>query len=323
MLKNSLRLAMSVVFATNIAATPVRADGGNLLGGVVVGAILYCGLSGRCTGNQRGGQAGDQVALDHEQKMMVQEGLAYTGHYDGAIDGAIGTGSRNAIAAYQESINAPKTGYLTAEQTTELMRLSTHYRTIPDDDNRMFALEFTDNLETEQVRLLQAELNAQGYDTGIPDGQVGQNTRAAIATFKTDNGFDGPPVATQLLLARLTNTDISDTADASAMRSGSISLIGEYETVQETELSCETAPMVITSTQMMGYESVCNFPTALDGTETSMSANMVCNGEGEVFASLRDLRLNGDTLEVTYENAHTFTYRRCDAATESVTTLKK
>lgn len=316
LVKNSI-LAASTVLTLQISTLPARADGGNLLGGVVVGAILYCGISGRCTGKQRGGQAGDQVALDREQKMMVQEGLAYSGYYDGAIDGAIGPGSRNAIAAYQESVDAPKTGYLTAEQTTDLMRLSTHYRAVPDNDDRLFALEFTDDLETDQVRLLQAELNAQGYDSGTPDGKVGRNTRTAIAAFKDDNGFDGPPVATHLLLARVTNTDMSVMPNVSAMNAGEFGMIGKYETIETSELSCEGTPIVITPTRMEMYESVCTFPTPLDGTETHISANMVCNSEGEVFASLRELSLNGSDLEVLYEGEYSFTYRRCDAPTEA------
>ena len=322
MLTNSLKITVSTLIALNFTTLPARADGGNLLGGVVVGAILYCGLSGRCTGNQRA-RAGDQVALDRDQKIMVQEGLAYSGYYDGAIDGAIGTGSRNAIAAYQESVGAPKTGYLTAEQTTDLMRLSTQYRAVPDNDDRLFALEFTDDLETDQVRLLQAELNAQGYDTGVPDGKVGRNTRAAIASFKDDNGYEGFPVATQLLLARVTNTDMSVAPNLSAMNSGPAGLIGTYETIETSELSCENAPLVITPTEMWMYESVCKFPTTLDGSETQVSANMVCNGEGESFASLRELTLHGDNLDVLYEGEYSFTYRRCESGSQNVSTAKK
>ncbi len=313
MFKNSLTLVSALILGLNLGAAPARADGGNLLGGVVVGAILYCGLSGNCTGNGNRPQGGDAVAMDQDQRMMVQEGLAYHGFYDGAIDGAIGPGSRQAIAAYQKSIGAEETGYLSATQITDLMRDSQNYRHVPDNDDRLFALELGDTLEGDDVRVLQASLNDMGYDAGTPDGLLGRNTRQAIAAYKNDQGYAGPPVATELLLARITNSELPTASNLSAMNSSDFSLLGEYETMEPTELNCETAPMRITPTEMWGYESVCYFPQALSATQTEVSANMVCNGEGETFASLRDLRLDGANLVVTYENASTFTYRRCGA----------
>ncbi len=317
-LKHSL-LAATAAISLNVTALPARADGGNLLGGVVVGAILYCGITGNCTnGNQQAPRNGDAVALDREQRMMVQEGLAYAGYYDGAIDGAIGPASRKAIVAYQKSMGAPETGYLTASQITDLMRQSQNYRDVPANDDRMFALEFGDTLAQDDVRVLQASLNDQGYDAGTADGLLGNNTRQAIAAYKQDNGYDGPPVATELLLARVTNTELADLSHPNLSSSSvGFSLIGEYETMdQPTELNCETAPMRITANEMWGYESVCHFPTALRGDETEFSANLVCEGEGEVFASMRELSLDGPNLVVRFDQSITYTYRRCDGALE-------
>lgn len=61
-----------------------------------------------------------EPAMDEATMQQVQEGLKALGHYAGAIDAAYGTGTRNAIRAYQDAIGASETGYLTAGQIADL-----------------------------------------------------------------------------------------------------------------------------------------------------------------------------------------------------------
>lgn len=58
--------------------------------------------------------------LSRDKKMEIQTALAWTGHYESAIDGAFGSGTRRAISGYQESMGYPATGYLTTRQMDEL-----------------------------------------------------------------------------------------------------------------------------------------------------------------------------------------------------------
>lgn len=50
----------------------------------------------------------------------------------------------------------------------------------PEDDLRF---------SNEDLRALQEQLNALGYDAGEPDGRLGPATRSAVSLFQSDNGF--------------------------------------------------------------------------------------------------------------------------------------
>lgn len=58
--------------------------------------------------------------LSRDKKMEIQTALVWTGHYESAIDGAFGSGTRRAIKAYQVSMGYDDTGYLTTRQMDEL-----------------------------------------------------------------------------------------------------------------------------------------------------------------------------------------------------------
>ena len=105
-----LRLPTSLValcasVAVAVTATtpgPARADKGGLIAGAIVAGAIICASNpkacgGRDRGNRgaaAGGSGGDAIAMNRDQRMMVQGGLQNLGFYTGAIDGAIGAGSR-------------------------------------------------------------------------------------------------------------------------------------------------------------------------------------------------------------------------------------
>ncbi|RMD47943.1 MAG: hypothetical protein D6832_04910 [Alphaproteobacteria bacterium] len=62
-----------------------------------------------------------QARLDRETASDLQRALRWAGTYRGAIDGALGPGSRRAIAAWQQSIGAEPTGYITRRQLERLL----------------------------------------------------------------------------------------------------------------------------------------------------------------------------------------------------------
>lgn len=59
--------------------------------------------------------------LDKPAKQELQIALQWAGHYNGAIDGLYGRGTRNSMAAWQAANNYPETGILTTSQRAELI----------------------------------------------------------------------------------------------------------------------------------------------------------------------------------------------------------
>lgn len=148
----------------------------------------------------------DDVALTTDQKRIVQEGLQAEGFYNGDIDGVFGSGTRGAIRDYQSSLGVKRTGYLTDEQTADLMRAAPEYADLAEDDLRLFEIDFHEDLTPPEIRDLQTRLTDQGYDAGPVDGVIGGQTRTAVAAYKSDEGLDGPARATSRLLAYMTET---------------------------------------------------------------------------------------------------------------------
>ncbi|MBT4488560.1 MAG: hypothetical protein HOC72_13525 [Rhodospirillaceae bacterium] len=62
-----------------------------------------------------------QKGLGAEERRQIQHGLAELGFHKGTVDGILGSGTRRAVAAYQKSIQALETGYLTMAQTTHVI----------------------------------------------------------------------------------------------------------------------------------------------------------------------------------------------------------
>ncbi|MGV8953405.1 MAG: serine protease [Cypionkella sp.] len=57
-----------------------------------------------------------EAELSRDERMELQEALAWYGHYASAIDGAIGPGTRKSMASWQEAAGYEPTGVLTTEQ---------------------------------------------------------------------------------------------------------------------------------------------------------------------------------------------------------------
>jgi len=62
-----------------------------------------------------------EALLDEEQRKALQIALQWFGHYDGAIDGAYGPGTRKSMAAWQAAAGLDPTGTLTSGQRASLL----------------------------------------------------------------------------------------------------------------------------------------------------------------------------------------------------------
>ena len=62
-----------------------------------------------------------EAALSAEERMELQRALEWYGHYDAAIDGSFGAGTRKSMLAWQEANGFDGTGVLTTQQRATLL----------------------------------------------------------------------------------------------------------------------------------------------------------------------------------------------------------
>jgi S1-C subfamily serine protease len=62
-----------------------------------------------------------EASLSRNEREELQIALQWAGHYNSAIDGAFGRGTRSSMSAWQEANNHPSTGVLTTRQRAELL----------------------------------------------------------------------------------------------------------------------------------------------------------------------------------------------------------
>ncbi|WP_146590881.1 serine protease [Puniceibacterium confluentis] len=66
--------------------------------------------------------AASEARLERDAREQLQIALRWAGHYDAAIDGAFGRGTRNSMASWQQANGHEVTGILTTRQRGELLR---------------------------------------------------------------------------------------------------------------------------------------------------------------------------------------------------------
>lgn len=71
-----------------------------------------------------------EAEMSLEERKAVQAALAWFGHYDGAIDGAFGRGTRAALAAWQETQGHPPTGILLGAERAALLAAEAEERAL-------------------------------------------------------------------------------------------------------------------------------------------------------------------------------------------------
>lgn len=134
-MKRVLIVALSVAVFQSISY-PAWSQNKDQIVGTIFGLILNEAIknggsanSGQAPANGTGtapaaSDAPRQPSMDVAERMAVQRALAQAGLYNGAIDGAIGPASRSAIAAWQSSVGAAGSGYLTREQADSLIAMA-------------------------------------------------------------------------------------------------------------------------------------------------------------------------------------------------------
>ncbi|MDO6589057.1 peptidoglycan-binding protein [Loktanella sp. D2R18] len=155
-----------------------------------------------------------ESALDRPAKEELQVALRWAGHYNAAIDGSFGRGTRAAMQAWQAANNEEPTGVLTTRQRAKLFE------------------QYNSVLEGTDLRLVRDD--ASGIQMQIPTGLV------AFTEYKPPFVRFDPSVAepqAQVLF-------ISQSGDAGR-------LVGLYEIMQVLDIVPTEGPRNLTST---GFE---------------------------------------------------------------------
>jgi peptidoglycan hydrolase-like protein with peptidoglycan-binding domain len=120
----------------------------------------------------------------------VQRELAASGLYSGKVDGVSGQRTKIAIIAYQRANGLDETG-LASPELVEHIRYT---RQITDALNMTDAMPakpqpLAPQKPVDTVTRVQVGLAELGYEPGAINGELGQQTRAAILKFERDRGI--------------------------------------------------------------------------------------------------------------------------------------
>lgn len=129
----------------------------------------------------------------------AQTELRRRGYAISAITGTANAETTAAVRSYQADARMPVTGAINDDLLRQL-------RTAQADSDAIYR---------EQVKQVQAALNAAGYNAGPPDGALGPKSRAAIARYQSDNELPATGAIDAGLLASLgVETGTGGTANA-------------------------------------------------------------------------------------------------------------
>lgn len=146
-------------------------------------------LGGAPVGQNNAARAEADLGLSRASRMAIQRRLATLGFYRSGIDGVFGSGTRRAIAAWQDSRQLPGNGYLNANQARMLQNGAAASNPAPADPATSAAQAELDlRLSRSQRVQIQRNLIALGYDPKGADGLFGTGTREAIRMWQRDTG---------------------------------------------------------------------------------------------------------------------------------------
>lgn len=163
--------------------------------------------STRVTVDAAGDDQAGTVTLRYDPTVeSVQRELAASGLYSGQVDGVSGRRTKLAIIAYQRANGLDETGAATDDliehirytrQITDAVNM-TEVTQSPPAQRKLAEAKPVDTVTRVQVGL--AEL---GYEPGAINGQMGQQTRAAILKFEHDRGIAPTGDISATLIAEL------------------------------------------------------------------------------------------------------------------------
>jgi peptidoglycan hydrolase-like protein with peptidoglycan-binding domain len=137
--------------------------------------------------NPRGGT----VTLRYDATVeSVQRELAASGLYSDKVDGVSGQRTKIAIIAYQRANGLDETGLATPELVEHIRYTRRITEAVNMTDANPVRLQPLAPLKAaDTVTRVQVGLAELGYEPGVINGQLGQETRNAILRFERDRGI--------------------------------------------------------------------------------------------------------------------------------------
>ena len=127
-------------------------------------------------------QRGRTVTLRYDAVVeAVQKELSNSGLYVGPIDGVAGRRTQLAIAAYQRNNGLDQDGRATPDLIDHI-KLTREFAAAA-------GVSENDGPGPDTIRKVQERLAELGYEPGAINGELGQNTEAAIRRFERDHGI--------------------------------------------------------------------------------------------------------------------------------------
>jgi peptidoglycan hydrolase-like protein with peptidoglycan-binding domain len=119
-----------------------------------------------------------------ENVKIIQNELKTLGYLTGNVDGAFGTGTEAAVKAFQKASGLTQDGLVGSGTRAKLAEaVKNHNQPKPEDTVLKVGSKGA------KVEDLQRKLQALGYNVGTPDGQFGQTTKDAVASFQKTYGL--------------------------------------------------------------------------------------------------------------------------------------
>jgi peptidoglycan hydrolase-like protein with peptidoglycan-binding domain len=136
----------------------------------------------------------------------VQKELSASGLYVGPVDGVAGKRTQLAIRAYQRRNGLDEEGVATAELVDHIKLMREFAAAASEAD--------TSAPMPDMIRKVQEKLAELGYAPGAINGELGQNTKAAIRRFERDRGIAESGTINGDLIAEIERVAGSGTASA-------------------------------------------------------------------------------------------------------------
>ena len=161
-----------------------------------------------------------------ENVKQLQVRLSALGYYTSTLDGQYGTGTYNAVKAFQTRNNLTVTGQADIATLTKVYAddaigaeqdppAEEEEPTPPDETDPIPTRTLRYGMSGEDVKVLQKRLIALGYLTGTADGQFGTATSAAVRAFQKANGLSVDGVAGSATCNKLFSDSAEEAPDSS------------------------------------------------------------------------------------------------------------
>lgn len=145
-------------------------------------------------------QERSQAADERDLTRVVQARLNALGYDAGPADGAMGDQTMTAIQAFERESGLPVTGKPSAE-------LATNLEVALGEKEKAEAEKAADQKaaapDPKLVQTVKTELNKRGYNAGVEDGAVTEQTSIAVRAYQADAGLDANGKVSEDLLAHL------------------------------------------------------------------------------------------------------------------------